>query len=521
MRIRRPRHGNPESAGGTATIANASPSASIDDRGAITGYRVVRRLGSGGLADVYLGVSAASRSPVALKIFRPEAPGAGIEREYRVLTESAGGRFAELVDVATLIDGRICFVQEHLPGIRLSRMLGEGCLLDPGEAVTILAPITAALMELLDLGYLHDGPGQASVLIDRRGRPVLTGLGRLRDLPPPGPERRRAMQAAADRFSTFALGVLDRVERPHSDPLAPDPASWLAVATPGTPFRGLLDEFEHRLFGWAAAEAVRVEHRARPPGVTSRWDASGSVRGMLLRVGAAWPGERSDPRERLRWHPDHRLATRALDRLAVALRARRRPLLVFGLVGAAFAVLLLTLMEPSESTGRATNTPNAVGVPSATATRGVGPTPRASSGPAARDSSSDSSPSAPPVAVATAGDRVATEGDDPVRAVPVLLRRRAGCLVAASVPCLDEVDQAGSVALAADTEAVRAAQQSGPETSFGNDVEPATPSLLERSGNVALVGVVLNGGESRKHKPASVLVVKGEAGWRIRQIFDF
>jgi len=503
VRIRWRRHRDPESAGTAA--ASAEPT---DDRNAIAGYRVVRRLGTGELADVYLGVPSVpgqgvTRAPVALKIFRPEASGAAIEREFRVLTEGAGARFAALIDVATLSDGRVCFVQEHLPGIRLSRWLGEGSLLAPGEAVTILAPVAAALAELLDLGYLHDGPGQRTVRLDARGRPVLTGLGRLRDLPPPGPTRSRATEEAADRFAAFALGVLDRVGPAVVGPGGPAPAAWLASAAPRLPFRGLLDEFEHRLFNWAAAAAVQLESRAPQVEQGSKWDASESVRRILLPGGSPGTVSTSGPAGRLRLLSDVRLVAQARDRLVGALRGHRRPLLVAWLVAVAVVVLLLTFLYSPDSPGGGTET---VDVRS--------PTSAATSAPTA-------TPRAPPRADDAEGDGADLEGDEPVRAVQVLLRRRAGCLVAASVACLDGVDQAGSVALAADAEAIRTAQQSGSAAVPASDGAGGNPALLERSGDVALVGVVLGGGQPGKRKPASVLVVKGEAGWRIRQVFDY
>ena len=499
VRIRWRRHRDPESDGTAA--ASAEPT---DDRNTIAGYRVVRRLGTGELADVYLGVPSVreqgvTRAPVALKIFRSEASGAAIERDFRVLTEGAGARFAALIDVATLSDGRVCFVQEHLTGIRLSRWLGEGSLLEPGEAVTILAPVAAALAELLDLGYLHDGPGQRTVRFDARGRPVLTGLGRLRDLPPPGPTRSRATEEAADRFAAFALGVLDRVGPALVGAGGPTPAAWLASETPRLPFRGLLDEFEHRLFNWAAAAAVQLESRATQMEQGRKWDASESVRRILLRGGSPGMVSTSGPARRLRPLSAVRPVAQARDRLAGALRGHRRPLLVGWLVAVAVVVLLLTFLNPPDSPGGGTET---VDVRSPT-------------------SAPTAPPRAPPRADDAEGDGADLEGDEPVRAVQVLLRRRAGCLVAASVACLDGVDQAGSVALAADAEAIRTAQQSGSAVVPASDGNGGDPALLERSGDVALVGVVLRGGQPGKRKPASVLVVKGEAGWRIRQVFDY
>lgn len=524
---------------GFATESTAASTSGAADVGTvIAGYRVLRRLGASERADVYLGVSTApfqgavevgTRPPVALKIFRPETAGVVIEREFRVLTESTGTRFASLIDLATLSDGRVCIVQECLSGSRLSRLLGDGRLLAPGEAVTILAPILAALAELLALGYVHEGLAQSSVLFDRTGRPVLTSLGRLRELPPPGPELRRPLEQAVLRVSAFARGVLDRVET-DADAAVPEPAGWLESIPPGFPLHRLLDELERRLFAWSPASAVSSAPSPWVPSTGRRiemgagWAATEALRGRRAAGGPAGDvrpgtGERPAPgpagrsgrvrrlfgelKTLLHGLPGRRADARPWQRLrhrlGVGLRAHRGPLLVSALVVVAGAVLLLTLGYQAEAQG-------------------------GSAGPAPAPSSAFPVPVLPaPTTVPgdPAADRAAVEGDEPVQAVQVLLRLRAGCLRAASVACLDGVDQAGSAALASDGQAARSSRQGDSAAPAGEAAESA-PSLVERRGGIALVAVVLTVGSAHGNsKPASVLVVKGEAGWRIRQIFDY
>ena len=540
-----PAAGDPGSATGSTS---ASTSGSAEVGAVVAGYRVLRRLGASERADVYLGVSTAAlqgaveagtRPPVALKIFRPETAGAVIEREFRVLTESTGKRFASLIDLATLSDGRVCIVQEYLSGSRLSRLLSDGRLLAPGEAVTILAPILAALAALLALGYVHEGLAQSAVIFDRTGRPVLTGLGRLRELPPPGPELRSCLEEAALRVSAFAGGVLDRVET-SGDSAVPEPAGWLESIPPGFPVHRLLDELERRLFAWSPASAVfsAASPWVPSPGRRSEreagWAATGALRGSRAVAGPAGdlqPGNGDRPESgparrsgrartllgRLKTllrgltgrQAEARPWQRLRHRLFVGLRAHRGPLLVSSLVAAAGAVLLLTLGYQPEARGGSAGpasgamSPVAVGAaPSSVSPQPASPAPTAVPGD-------------------LAADRAAVEGDEPVQAVRVLLRLRAGCLRAASVACLDGVDQAGSAALAADGQAARSSHQ-GDAVAPAEEAGESAPSLVERRGGIALVAVVLT--EASAHgnsKPASVLVVKGEAGWRIRQIFDY
>ena len=110
-----------------------------------------------------------------------------------------------------------------------------------------------------------------------------------------------------------------------------------------------------------------------------------------------------------------------------------------------------------------------------------------------------------------------------------LLRARNECLSGASVACLDTVDQAGSAALATDRYRLAQGADAGettaaPQASVIGDPTGYTLSLVERTGDSALIALEpsspLNGKEMHS-EPASVLVVKGEAGWRIREIFGY
>ncbi|MEB0305101.1 hypothetical protein QN345_07195 [Cryobacterium sp. 10I1] len=170
-----------------------------DAVGNVAGYRVLRRIGSGDLSDVYLGASAeggidGQREVVVLKVFREvHAVGAGtggaaIDREVRALESIPDGGVGRLLDVATLPDGRVCLVLAEDRGGALGAVLACERLLDPGEAVTILAPVLAAVARLYDGGWLHPGISPGVIRFDGAGRPVVGGLGGLRDLPPPGQE---------------------------------------------------------------------------------------------------------------------------------------------------------------------------------------------------------------------------------------------------------------------------------------------------------------------------------------------
>jgi serine/threonine protein kinase len=582
----------------------------------VAGYRVVRRLGAGARSVVYLGHagsgadSGAGPVGVAIKVFEagvhtsvePEPsmePDRSIEQTVRALstlTETHPGRMPALLDLATLPDGRVVLVLERVGGASLSDLLRARQKIDPGEAVTILAPVVAALGAVHESGFWHTTLCQSSVLFDESGRPVLCGLGGLRELPPFGTastvaisEQPRSAGQPPARFDCVRedytrLTVLLRSVFDHLEPDSPvtrraEPiAAWFELATATIPFEPCLGELERRLFEWAPACPVRdgrqawPERRLTPARLDPRGEAAATPAGdkphrsPTSRPGAGSHHRSHDrPRRRRRvegrgWfdafhlpaeiavvaaavlegNPLAALGKRMRDRALTRMRGKRRPIIAAACLGAAVVVLALTLIPPKHPpSGSSVAFRTAGGGVETGGGAGAGPTQR--TGPQRTGPQSAAPPSAGPGAAgkglpgagAPSGqpsdspggttripgaDRAAIAGDDPLLAAAALMRVRALCLAAASVICLDAADQAGSVAMATDGYAVRMVQQGTPAIA-GMTWESHTASLAERSGDSALV-TLTPGHNDPERKPASLLVVKGEAGWRLREIFE-
>jgi hypothetical protein len=131
-------------------------------------------------------------------------------------------------------------------------------------------------------------------------------------------------------------------------------------------------------------------------------------------------------------------------------------------------------------------------------------------------------------------------GDDPIAAASALVEARQGCIRSMSIVCLDSVAQQGSVAMDDDVALIRALQ-AGAEPPAGSAlggtdmphsasvVAPSeqTPSgvalfeLVERLGATALVEMrSTDSAVAGETATASLLLMKGEAGWRIRSYVD-
>ena len=117
-------------------------------------------------------------------------------------------------------------------------------------------------------------------------------------------------------------------------------------------------------------------------------------------------------------------------------------------------------------------------------------------------------PTAVPIVPTSAAEVV---GDDPVAAAPVLLAAREECIRALSTECLDAVDQPGSSAHAADLEVVKLVLDG---TEIPGAIIAGAVQLTQRLGDSALVSL------GPDAEPASLLLVKGEAGWRIRDYLE-
>ncbi|WP_104134718.1 protein kinase [Cryobacterium sp. Y62] len=370
-------------------------------------------------------------------------------------------------------------------------------------------------------------------------------------------------------------GAAELIRRLH-DAVNPSDSAGRSGAEAGAflasePTEAVLVDLERALFDWAEAEPLRGFRPATEPNPGNAWSAGPSIGGREIaeparRIGkvqvrAAF-SERGHATERTapgRYAPEddetvlhepdpypsalnacvrspswalsnfvaraagsRQRLSRLLNSLVDArpvealkhglrkrLHGRRRPILVAGLGGVSVLVLALTLFPLTGHSGRPGPVADAVA---------AGP-PATAATPENSDHSSDQSqPSGAPSGLQTP-DAAAIAGDDPVAAVMALLAGRAACLAAASLVCLVDVDQTGSAVLALDSYDTRQQQQGGSGLQLP-DYVGFLPTLAERTGNLAVVALAPVAG-NKKGQPASVLAVKGEGGWRLREIFDY
>lgn len=259
----------------------------------VPGYRLEELLGRGGSGEVWRAVPRSGGDPVAVKLL-VAGDAERQAREAALLGELDHPHLVRLHEVVHEPrrggQPRVALVLDLLGGGSLAALLARRGRLRPGEVVTALAPVAAALAHAHERGVVHGDLSPGNVVFTAEGRPVLTDLGVARvlgeeaagEVTPayvdptvarggaPGPASDVFGVAAAafhaltgvapwngatpaDMFRVAADGVL-----PDLAELAPDaPAELLEVLA-----RGLSPDPHDR--GSAAAFALDLRHACRP-----------------------------------------------------------------------------------------------------------------------------------------------------------------------------------------------------------------------------------------------------------------
>ena len=515
----------------------------------VAGHRVMRRFAVGSRATLLLArptSSSAEPGPGArlVKVFHADTSAASIDVELAALSASATTHVVRLIDIATVETGEPpCLVLERLPGPTLSVHLDDQRRLTAGQAVTVLAPLCAAVNALHEAGITHGAIHLRRIVFDHRGAPVLTGFGRgaLRAsprlggsidraharprsvAPPETPESAWRAAVLADHRGLLSVieDVLARVDPGELQGFDVVAATAEIGIGPSADF---LARVEGRLFALATPDAVSLPNHSsvgRPvvssspeptelnaflpttppiqPPQTIEYDwqqpiaapsaapaenrliaalrilgASSSVLEIVSRLVDATTRRQnsttSDP-------PASDFGTR-VDPRHPARRLGRRPLLVGAFCAAVAAtVLLLALPAPRDQAQAGVDVAASI------------------------DPSGSVGPTDAPQSEALGVDATLARGDDPADALRALSAITDGCAATAEPEaCLGAVFQPDYLASRVDRDSPLV-------------IDASDASLTGEWGGSALVAARLN------DQPASFLLMKDEAGWRVRVVF--
>lgn len=145
----------------------------------IPGYRVIRRLGQGGMSYVYLGVQESLDRQVAIKVIAPTALKDEIsklrfEREATTIAKLQHPAIVSIHDVGRTELGLLYYVMPYLPRGHLGQMdLRE----DEPRLLAILRALLWGLDYAHERGIVHRDIKAENVLFDNVDRPLLTDFG--------------------------------------------------------------------------------------------------------------------------------------------------------------------------------------------------------------------------------------------------------------------------------------------------------------------------------------------------------
>jgi serine/threonine-protein kinase len=137
-------------------------------------YRLGRKVGGGGMGEVYLAEHRLMKRPCAVKLIRPEKAGdetfvRRFEREVAAVTRLTHPSAVQVYDYGRAEDGAFFFVMEYLPGLALDDLVKRFGPLPPGRVVSLLRQVCGALSEAHGLGMIHRDVKPGNIMICRLG----------------------------------------------------------------------------------------------------------------------------------------------------------------------------------------------------------------------------------------------------------------------------------------------------------------------------------------------------------------
>ena len=146
-------------------------------------YRLVERLGKGGMGEVWRAQHRMLARPAAIKLIRPEVLGGQdggtrelllrrFEREAQATAQMRSPNTMALYDFGATDDGAFYYVMELLDGFDLDELVERFGPVPPARAVHFLRQICSSLAEAHEAGLIHRDVKPANLYVCRYGREV-------------------------------------------------------------------------------------------------------------------------------------------------------------------------------------------------------------------------------------------------------------------------------------------------------------------------------------------------------------
>jgi len=212
-------------------------------------YRILKRLGSGGMGEVYLGEHLEHGRHEAIKVLksrfaRDKGHLARFRREARATNRVQHENIVSFYDFGKLEDGRLYLTMEFADGPNLEECLQREGRIEKGRAVSILRQLSSAVDFAHSKGVIHrDLKPQNLVLVQPPGRPdtlKILDFG-VAKITAPGYFENMAITKEGQLFGTPAYIAPEQVRGVNDDPRTDVYAMGCiayALLTGETPFVG-------------------------------------------------------------------------------------------------------------------------------------------------------------------------------------------------------------------------------------------------------------------------------------------
>src|SRR5262249_34717197 len=139
-------------------------------------YRILRKLGGGGMGTVYLAEDTELGRKVALKVPHFTADDAiateRFKREARIAAGIDHPNLCPVYDVGQ-VGGTPYFTMPYIEGKQLSRWIKEQTVWEPQSAAQLVRKLALALGVMHERGHMHRDLKPSNVLVHSGGEPVL------------------------------------------------------------------------------------------------------------------------------------------------------------------------------------------------------------------------------------------------------------------------------------------------------------------------------------------------------------
>jgi len=137
-------------------------------------YRLARRIGAGGMGEVYLAEHQLLKRPCVIKLIRADKAGdaktfARFQREVRATARLSHWNTVEIFDYGCTADGTFYYVMEYLPGMNLAELVDRYGPMPPERVIHFLRQACDALSEAHAAGLIHRDIKPGNIFAALRG----------------------------------------------------------------------------------------------------------------------------------------------------------------------------------------------------------------------------------------------------------------------------------------------------------------------------------------------------------------